>query len=216
MEYPPISHPTTINISGPASRRIFFFWIFFSFLALVVHWKSTTTNKLEPSLTSTYSSEFNSNNNSERVKNLSVCLEPILTGPSMCLFITVVYLNYCEFSSNVNVVSYANSTFSYLNFILIYKRKIRIFITGKLVINTSILSSEEMERLFPHIQTGGHWQPNHCKQKQKLGIFIPMRDRWHQLPVLLRHLHQLLVSEWRHYTIYVIEQTGNVKCHSIL
>ncbi len=55
---------------------------------------------------------------------------------------------------------------------------------------------------------GGHWQPDHCRSRQKLGIFIPIRNRWHQLPILLRHLHQLLVRQWRHYTIYVIEQAG--------
>ena len=83
------------------------------------------------------------------------------------------------------------------------------------MINTTIPTAGELERLFPHIRMGGHWQPNHCKQSQKLGIFIPIRDRWHQLPILMRHLHQLLVRELRHYTVYIIEQTG-IGCLSIL
>ena len=84
------------------------------------------------------------------------------------------------------------------------------------MINTTIPTAEELERLFPYIHMGGHWQPNHCKQRQKLGIFIPIyRDRWHQLPILMRHLHQLLVSQWRHYTVYVIEQIG-IGCLSVL
>lgn len=35
-----------------------------------------------------------------------------------------------------------------------------------------------------------------------------MKGRWHQLPIFLRHLHQVLVSQWRHYTIFVVEQAG--------
>jgi hypothetical protein len=37
-----------------------------------------------------------------------------------------------------------------------------------------------------------------------------MRKRWHQLPIFLRHLHQVLVSQWRHYTIFVVEQAGKI------
>jgi hypothetical protein len=80
----------------------------------------------------------------------------------------------------------------------------------KLVINTTLPTDQELNQLFPHIQMGGHWQPDHCQPRQRLGIFIPMRKRWHQLPILLRHLHKLLVPQWRHYTIFVIEQAGNM------
>ena len=80
----------------------------------------------------------------------------------------------------------------------------------KLMINTTLPTDLELNQLFPHIQMGGHWQPDHCQPRQRLGIFIPMRKRWHQLPILLRHLHKLLVPQWRHYTIFVIEQAGNM------
>lgn len=89
---------------------------------------------------------------------------------------------------------------------------------AKLFINTTVPTPEELVRLFPHIQAGGHWQPDHCQQRQKLGILIPLRNRWSHAAVLLRHLHQLLVRQWRHYTIYVIEQAGkngNPKMHFI-
>lgn len=79
---------------------------------------------------------------------------------------------------------------------------------AKLVINTTILPAEELDRLFPHIQDGGHWEPENCTTRQKLGIFVPLRNRPDQLPILLRHLHQLLVRQLRHYTIFVIEQVG--------
>ena len=106
-------------------------------------------------------------------------------------------------------------------------------VTAKLVINATVPTSEELVRLFPHIQAGGHWQPDHCRQRQKLGILVPLRNRWSHLAVLLRHLHQLLVRQWRDYrydymlsylvfsfhfrfhlhcvtfSIFVIEQAGN-------
>lgn len=61
---------------------------------------------------------------------------------------------------------------------------------------------------------GGHWHPEHCHPRQRLGIFVPMKRRWHQLPIFLRHLHQVLVSQWRHYTIFVVEQAGNIIRHT--
>ncbi|XP_046653094.1 beta-1,4-galactosyltransferase 2-like isoform X1 [Daphnia pulicaria] len=76
----------------------------------------------------------------------------------------------------------------------------------RLVINTTLPTDEELNELFPHIQMGGHWHPEHCHPRQRLGIFVPMKRRWHQLPIFLRHLHQVLVSQWRHYTIFVVEQ----------
>ena len=69
---------------------------------------------------------------------------------------------------------------------------------------------EELERHFPQHTTGGHWEPDNCAQRQHLAILIPLRDRWAQLPILLRQLHQLLVQQSRHYTVYVIEQVGRL------
>lgn len=67
---------------------------------------------------------------------------------------------------------------------------------------------DELGREFPHVKDGGHWEPEHCLQRQRLGILIPFRDRWDQLPILLRQIHLLLTKQWRHYSIYVIEQNG--------
>lgn len=67
---------------------------------------------------------------------------------------------------------------------------------------------EQLEKHFPDVKEGGHWEPDHCAQRQHLAILIPLRDRWDQLPVLVRHIHQLLSKQWRHYTVFVIEQLG--------
>jgi predicted Rossmann-fold nucleotide-binding protein len=87
---------------------------------------------------------------------------------------------------------------------------LKIRFTVRLVINTTLPTDEELNELFPHIQMGGHWHPEHCHPRQRLGIFVPMKRRWHQLPIFLRHLHQVLVSQWRHYTIFVVEQAGKI------
>lgn len=74
--------------------------------------------------------------------------------------------------------------------------------------NSSHLTLEEVEALYPHIGIGGHWEPASCTQRQRVAIFVPLRDRWHQVPILVKHLHHFLVPQWRHYTVYIIEQAG--------
>lgn len=76
------------------------------------------------------------------------------------------------------------------------------------MVNETAVTLKELNPLFPHIQKGGHWEPGHCVAGQKLGIIVPFRNRWNHLPIFLRHLHPLLVKQLRHYTFYVIEQTG--------
>ena len=76
-------------------------------------------------------------------------------------------------------------------------------------INTTVPTMAELNRANEHLQIGGRWQPLHCEQRQKIAVLIPFRDRWHQLPIVIRYLHLILVKQWRHYSIYVIEQKGN-------
>ena len=75
---------------------------------------------------------------------------------------------------------------------------------------------DELGREFPHVKDGGHWEPEDCLQRQHLGILIPFRDRWDQLPILLRQIHLLLTKQLRHYTIYVIEQNGFFISYSLI
>lgn len=80
-----------------------------------------------------------------------------------------------------------------------------------LVINKTAVKTNEINQLIQQIRLGGHWEPEHCLASQKLGIFIPLRGRWDHYSILLRHLHQLLISQQCHYTFYVIEQGGITK-----
>ena len=75
-------------------------------------------------------------------------------------------------------------------------------------INTTVPSLEELSRSYPEVRPGGHWQPARCRQRQRIAVLIPLRQRWHQLPVLVKYLHLILALQWRHYTIYVVEQNG--------
>ena len=60
------------------------------------------------------------------------------------------------------------------------------------------------------IVDGGHWQPENCEQNQRLAILIPFsKERWNHLLILLKYLHAHLISQERHYSIFVIEQLGN-------
>ena len=69
-------------------------------------------------------------------------------------------------------------------------------------------SFEELNSMFPEVGVGGHWEPSHCQQRQRVAVLIPFRDRWNQLPILIKYLHIILAQQWRDYTVYVIEQNG--------
>jgi hypothetical protein len=57
-----------------------------------------------------------------------------------------------------------------------------------------------------NINHGGFYKPEKCKQREKLAIIIPYRDRETNLLLLLKYLHPILQKQLRYYRIIVIEQ----------
>ncbi|XP_012937023.1 beta-N-acetyl-D-glucosaminide beta-1,4-N-acetylglucosaminyl-transferase-like [Aplysia californica] len=68
------------------------------------------------------------------------------------------------------------------------------------------VTDQEMQRMFPSIQRGGHWSPTDCRPTHKLAILIPFRGRHAHLHVLLPNLIPMLMRQRLDFTIFVIEQ----------
>ena len=56
------------------------------------------------------------------------------------------------------------------------------------------------------MQKGGWWSPDDCQSDHHVAIIIPVRDRYDQLSILLRHLLPLLKQKNKHFRVFVIEQ----------
>ncbi|KAK6106936.1 N-terminal region of glycosyl transferase group 7 family protein [Brugia pahangi] len=68
---------------------------------------------------------------------------------------------------------------------------------------------EEIERLNPNLEAGGHGKPENCLSRHRVAIIVPYRDREAHLRILLHNLHSLLTKQQLDYAIFVIEQHEN-------
>lgn len=69
-------------------------------------------------------------------------------------------------------------------------------------------SFDELEKIFPMLEPGGHYRPQECQARDRVAIIVPYRDRAQHLRTLLLNLHPLLQRQQLDYGIFVIEQTG--------
>lgn len=81
---------------------------------------------------------------------------------------------------------------------------------GRIAVNMSEVSMDEINKKFSshHIEMGGSWRPRDCLPKYKVAVMIPFRNRFQHLPILLRHIYPMLMSQRLHFTIFLIEQRG--------
>uniref|UniRef100_A0A0R3RJQ2 Beta-1,4-N-acetylgalactosaminyltransferase n=1 Tax=Elaeophora elaphi TaxID=1147741 RepID=A0A0R3RJQ2_9BILA len=68
---------------------------------------------------------------------------------------------------------------------------------------------DEIERLNPHLEPGGHGKSKSCLSRHRVAIIIPYRDREAHLRILLHNLHSLLTKQQLDYAIFVVEQHEN-------
>ncbi|KAI9562653.1 hypothetical protein GHT06_010107 [Daphnia sinensis] len=60
------------------------------------------------------------------------------------------------------------------------------------------------------LKEGGSYEPSGCQARSKIAFIVPYRNREEQLTVFLRYMHPFLQRQQRHYTIFVVEQTGDL------
>lgn len=87
-------------------------------------------------------------------------------------------------------------------------------------------SMDDLNKLYPDLEDGGHGQPIDCKARHKVAIIVPyrlifrfivaflnkyfyFRDRETQLRILLHNLHSFLKKQQIDYSIFIIEQIAN-------
>uniref|UniRef100_A0AC34QG84 Galactosyltransferase N-terminal domain-containing protein n=1 Tax=Panagrolaimus sp. JU765 TaxID=591449 RepID=A0AC34QG84_9BILA len=68
---------------------------------------------------------------------------------------------------------------------------------------------EEIEKLYPDLEIGGHWMPKDCEANHRVAIIVPYRNREPHLKIFLRHMHGLLRKQEVDYAIFVVEQIEN-------
>ena len=59
------------------------------------------------------------------------------------------------------------------------------------------------------LKTGGKYEPSICRSRHKIAIIVPYRQRPDHLNIFLRYMHPFLQRQQLHYTIFVVEQSGN-------
>ncbi|TKR92903.1 hypothetical protein L596_007469 [Steinernema carpocapsae] len=70
---------------------------------------------------------------------------------------------------------------------------------------------DEIEKLYPELEDGGHGQPVDCRARHRVAVVIPYRDREEHLRVFLHNIHSLLKKQQLDYAIFVIEQIEDQK-----
>ncbi|XP_067824577.1 beta-1,4-galactosyltransferase 2-like isoform X2 [Heptranchias perlo] len=68
---------------------------------------------------------------------------------------------------------------------------------------------EEIAKLNPYVEFGGHHKPSDCVPWQRIAVIIPFRNRDHHLRHWLYYLHPILRRQQGDYGIYIIEQAGD-------
>ncbi|KAK2179510.1 hypothetical protein NP493_484g03000 [Ridgeia piscesae] len=84
-------------------------------------------------------------------------------------------------------------------------------LVGRLYINETAPSWEELERNHRELQPGGRFSPPNCKALHRVAIIIPYRDRESHLRVFFNHMHPLLQRQQLDYGIFVIEEAPGIK-----
>lgn len=70
-------------------------------------------------------------------------------------------------------------------------------------------SEDDLTKLYPDLEDGGHGYPKDCYSVDRVAIIIPYRGRPSQLKILLHNLHQFLKKQQLNYGIFLIEQVNN-------
>ena len=60
------------------------------------------------------------------------------------------------------------------------------------------------------LKIGGKYEPSVCRPRHKIAIIVPYRKRHDHLAIFLRYMHPFLQRQQLHYTIFVVEQSGNI------
>ncbi|PIO57003.1 N-acetyllactosaminide 3-alpha-galactosyltransferase, partial [Teladorsagia circumcincta] len=66
-----------------------------------------------------------------------------------------------------------------------------------------------LEKLYPHLERGGHGQPKECRSRHRVAVIVPYRDRESHLRIMLHNLHSFLTKQQLDYAIIVVEQIAN-------
>ena len=74
--------------------------------------------------------------------------------------------------------------------------------------NTTVAEQEKLLSSLVNLKPGGVGRPVDCFQNQRVAILVPFRDRAWQLPILLRHLHPVLLRQQLDYRVFLIEQVS--------
>uniref|UniRef100_A0A914WCV5 Beta-1,4-N-acetylgalactosaminyltransferase n=1 Tax=Plectus sambesii TaxID=2011161 RepID=A0A914WCV5_9BILA len=67
-------------------------------------------------------------------------------------------------------------------------------------------SYEEMAKLYPYLEPGGHSKPDYCRSRHRVAIIVPYRDRDQHLRGFLHNMHSLLTKQQLDYSIFIVEQ----------
>lgn len=67
-------------------------------------------------------------------------------------------------------------------------------------------SYEEIARLYPYLEPGGHSKPDYCLARHRVAIIVPYRDRDQHLRGFLHNMHSLLTKQQLDYAIFIVEQ----------
>ncbi|CEF66382.1 Beta-1,4-galactosyltransferase family and Galactosyltransferase, C-terminal domain and Galactosyltransferase, N-terminal domain-containing protein [Strongyloides ratti] len=81
---------------------------------------------------------------------------------------------------------------------------------GRLPVFLEAPTFEYLNALYPNIQPGGHFYPNHCNAEQKVAILVPYRNRQSHLRIFLHNIHKTLQKQHIDYAIILIEPINNV------
>jgi len=84
---------------------------------------------------------------------------------------------------------------------------------GRINVNLTEISLETINNQILDkydVTMGGSWQPDDCVAKYKVAILVPFRNRHAHLPIFLRHIYPMMAQQHLNFTIFVIEQRGEL------
>ena len=83
-----------------------------------------------------------------------------------------------------------------------------LFPVGRLYINKTSPSWDELEKNQKDLQPGGRFSPRNCVALYRVAVIVPYRDRDAHLRVFLNHMHPILQRQQLDYGIFIIEQVS--------
>ncbi|KAI0225588.1 Beta-1,4-N-acetylgalactosaminyltransferase bre-4 [Lamellibrachia satsuma] len=84
-------------------------------------------------------------------------------------------------------------------------------LVGRLYINKTSPSWDELEKKQTDLQPGGRFSPRNCVALYRVAVIVPYRDRDAHLRVFLNHMHPILQRQQLDYGIFIIEQVAGTK-----